>query len=91
MRPAWMTLAAGALLMIVAVSGFVVVPQHKPTYSNIPPPAGSNFPVPWTTSTYDIAQIITWADLIVGLILVLVGLILTWRRSAVNQTPTAES
>jgi hypothetical protein len=33
----------------------------------------------------DVGRIITWVDLIVGLILVLVGLILIWRRSVTHQ------
>jgi uncharacterized membrane protein len=91
MRGAWVTLAAGAVLLIIAVTGFVVVPQHAPTYSDVPPPLGSHYPAPWSTGVYDAGRIITWADLIVGLILVLVGLILTWRRSVTHQTPQGAS
>ena len=49
-------------------------PQHKPAYAAIPPPPETHYPAPWSTTTYDVAKIITWANLIVGLILVLVGL-----------------
>jgi ABC-type Fe3+ transport system permease subunit len=78
-RNVWLMLSAGAMLLIVAVAGFVIVPPHAPTYSDVPEPFGSNYPTPWSTAAYDAARIATWAALIVGLILVLVGLIAAWR------------
>ena len=114
MRGAWATLAAGALLMIVAVTGFVIVPQHRPgsvlvgqvggqgginqalcqadgPSSSYCPHGGHFVPVGWARSLFDLLRIATWACVIAGLILVLVGLILTWRRSSTHQTPTGAS
>lgn len=68
-------IAVGAVLMVGAAAGFVIVPEHKPrptgwgTYLLDPTGAG------WSRSLYDGLRIGTWALLIVGALLVAVGLI----------------
>ncbi len=75
----------GAVLLVAAAAGFVIVPEHKPvtkyvdlsTGSLCTPTAGctkvhTGFA---TQSTYDIARIGTWACLILGLLIVAAGLI----------------
>jgi len=71
--------ALGAVLLIAAVVGFVIVPEHKPhTVTSV---AGgfeclSNCTtVGWSQTMYDVALIATWAVLIVGALLVVMGLI----------------
>lgn len=85
-RGAWVSLTAGALLLIAAVAGFVIAGGHRPVYtSGLEVCEGTNSGGRcggWTTTPYDVVRIATWACLIVGLILVLVGLIRTWRSAS---------
>ena len=75
------------VLSIAGVAGMVVVPEHAPSLSSpssIPIPGTTNtvngFGLPtvvggWSQTVYDIARVGTWALLIVGAILVVMGLI----------------
>jgi hypothetical protein len=78
-------LVVGVLLLIVAVAGFVITPQHAPD-------ACGQFSFcdisVWSQSTYDAARIGTWAALIVGAVLVLLGLIRAAQR---GQSPPPPS
>ena len=86
-----MTISLGALLLIAAVAGFVIVPEHMPniTYTDprfpsaaCGPPSIAIQPQGCTTirsgvshTVSDGLRIATWAVLIVGVLLVTVGLI----------------
>ncbi len=68
--------AVGAVLLIGAVAGFVIVPQHAPQsvcggWGALGGPQCAG----WSRSAYDAARIATWALLIVGALLVAMGLI----------------
>lgn len=84
MRRTILLLTIGVVLLLGAVTGFIIVPEHAP-YSG---PSGVTFnPSPdevlhgggWSQTAYDLARIGTWALLIVGLISVIVGLLTYWR------------
>lgn len=103
----WGILSAGAVLLIAAAAGFIVVPEHAPASRLVgyrpadggqmdqalcqaEGPAsgackgyhpGHDVAVGLSRTAYDVLRVGTWACVIVGLILVLVGLITTWRRS----------
>lgn len=75
------TIIIGTLLLIAAVAGFVIVPEHKPQFvcggfgaEGGPQCAG------WSRTAYDAARIGSWALLILGGLLVVVGLINYARR-----------
>jgi hypothetical protein len=104
MRRSSVTTALGALLLIAAVAGFVIVPEHKPniTYADPGiPSAACGPPIPGiyqasgctairsgvSHTLYDGLRIATWAVLIVGVLLVVVGLINYARRAPETQTP----
>lgn len=77
--------ATGAALLIAAVVGFVVVPENAPRSvcggfgeATGPQCAG------WSRTAYDVAKIATWALLIVGALIVLMGLI-RYARPGVGQ------
>jgi hypothetical protein len=88
MRKGIGTIAAGAVLLIAAVAGFVVVPEQKPGWKYVPPIGvsscqadGLGGPTSCKTVTtgvsrpvYDTMRIATWALLIVGTLTVAVGL-----------------
>lgn len=70
----------GAVLLIAAVAGFVIVPGHAPGLSSDMSCAGWS-PAPprchtgWSQMAYDVARIATWTLAIVGALLVVMGLI----------------
>lgn len=85
-RRTGLILGVGALMLIGAVAGFIIVPEYKPV------PAGTPFDFRGYTLTsqvaiglsqtaYDALRITTWALVIVGVIVVLVGVIRYWRAS----------
>jgi disulfide bond formation protein DsbB len=88
-----LTLIVGALLLIGAAAGFVVVPEHHPlsiadTCSNswwgTPCPAGIVPAGPTShlsRTAYDALRMTTWAFLIVGAVLVAAGLVSYARRA----------
>jgi hypothetical protein len=67
----------GALLLVGAAAGLVIVPEHKPglTCPNGLQGCLNLVPSGWSHSAYDAARIGTWALLIVGTILLVIGLI----------------
>jgi hypothetical protein len=67
-----MLMALGAVLLVGAATGFVIVPEHKPQFScgGWGGPCGG-----WSRPAYDAARIGTWALLIVGALLVVIGII----------------
>jgi hypothetical protein len=83
MRRSAVAISLGALLLIAAVAGFVIVPEHKP----VPATCGQGGPTVGCFSggsysssglsqtVYDGLRIAAWAVLIVGGLLVTVGLI----------------
>jgi hypothetical protein len=82
-RKAGVPIVVGTLLLIAAVAGFVIVPQHKPAVVGGQEwggylLGGSN--VGWSRTAYDAARIGTWALLIVAVLLLTVGLISYARR-----------
>jgi hypothetical protein len=102
MRRSVLIITLGALLLIAAVAGFVVVPEHSPGLGSVQVPTHSSrcpsgfYPtlggapglescpqdvvtgLPQTS--YDALRIATWAVLIVGVLLVIVGLVSFARR-----------
>ena len=74
---------AGAVLLIAAVVGFILVPEHKPAirdtydclndYTFRPLPASCLAGL--SRTAYDAARIGTWAAVVVGTLLVVMGLI----------------
>jgi hypothetical protein len=73
-------LISGLTLVIVAVAGLVITPEHAPSFSCGKTVEGvcwgfSSTTTGWPQTTYDAARIATWAALIVGAVLVLLGLI----------------
>lgn len=96
-----LALVFGVLLLIGAVAGFVIVPEHQPGTEVIAGPpsdyrtgdACANYTpqdqcepretirVGFTRTEYDGARIGTWAALIIGGVLVLLGLIRFAQRS----------
>jgi hypothetical protein len=72
-----LTIALGAVLLIVAVARFVIVPEHAP----VPPQCvrGQACLTGDDPASYvahgDVLRIATWAALIVGVLAVIVGLI----------------
>lgn len=87
-RPA-ISIGIGTVFMVGAVSGFIIVPEHKPTVisGDVVIPGGGDVPgalpdrlVGWSRTLYDALHITTWALLIVGALLVTVGLISYARR-----------
>ena len=82
-RPA-IPISVGAVLLIGAVAGFVVVPEHRPP---APTDACAGFvggpcPGAWRLSqtAFDLLRVSTWAVLSVGALLGAVGLINYSRR-----------
>jgi hypothetical protein len=82
MRRSAVTISLGALLLIAAVAGFVIVPEHKPVPATCGqgsavgcPIGGSYLPSGLSQTVYDVLRVATWAVLIVGVLLVIVGLI----------------
>ena len=69
--------ATGAALLIAAVAGFVVVPEHAPQFvcGGFGEVTSSDQCAGWSRTAYDVAKIATWALLIVGALLVVMGLI----------------
>lgn len=80
--------AVGAVLLVGAVAGFIVVPEHKPgSYvarqgPTLPLECATGGGVPancvaagLSRTAYDALRIVTWALLIVGGLLVAMGLI----------------
>jgi hypothetical protein len=84
MRRAIVLIALGAVLLIGAAAGFVIVPEHKPQHGEAVVPGwggtGVYFHTGWSQTVYDAARIATWALLIVGTLLVVVVLINYARR-----------
>jgi hypothetical protein len=77
------TLAIGAVLLIAATAGFVGVPEHAPMASFNGTPCAPNAGCPHTgfsQTVYDLLRITTWALVVGGAILVIVGLINYARR-----------
>jgi hypothetical protein len=79
-----LTLVVGVLLVIAAVAGFIIVPEHVPTTTSLGACPGTiPSPGPCRTvhtgfasqSVYDAARIGTWAALIIGSVLIVLGLI----------------
>ena len=68
--------ATGAALLIAAVAGFVVVPEHAPQFvcAGFGEPTGNQC-AGWSRTAYDVARIATWALAIVGALLATMGLI----------------
>jgi hypothetical protein len=78
---------AGAALLVAAVAGFVIVPEHRPQVVGGRDLAGVMFggaTVGWSRTVYDAARIATWALLIVGVLLAAVALINYARRPVVR-------
>ena len=82
-RPAGL-IALGAVFLIAAVVGFVVVPEHAPQFFDEPSGCIGAFchlvNLGWSRTLYDALRIATWAVLIVGVLVVIVGLIGYARR-----------
>jgi hypothetical protein len=92
-RTGILTISCGAVLLIAGVAGLVIVPEHAPSVISadsivIPGTTkrlagfGRTVVGGWSRSVYDLARIATWALLIIGAILVVMGLIRYARRSA---------
>jgi hypothetical protein len=82
-RRSAVTLTTGTVLLLGAVAGFVIVPEHKPAVIGGSQWGGyllGGTSVGWSHTAYDAARIGTWALLIVGAILIAVGLISYARR-----------
>ena len=86
-----LTLVVGVVLLIAAVAGFVIVPEHGPGSTAgadvVIPGTNTSVPAPgpvvvygWSQTVYDAARIGTRAALIVGAVLVVLGLIRFARR-----------
>jgi hypothetical protein len=88
--------AIGAALLVAAVAGFVVVPEHKPIPPQCahgqdylcpePTPPGAYVAHGLSKGAYDALRIGTWALVILGVIVVGLGLSVTrglgrWRAS----------
>ena len=68
--------ATGAALLIAAVVGFVVVPEHAPRFvCGGFGEATGNQCAGWSRTAYDVASIATWALSIVGALMATMGLI----------------
>lgn len=67
----------GAVLLIAAVVGFIVVPEHAPQFvcGGFGNPELGGQCAGWSRTTYDVARIATWALLVVGALVVVTGLI----------------
>ena len=76
MRKGVGAVAVGAVVLIAAVAGFVIVPDHAPQFicAGFGAVTGNQC-AGWPRSTYDGARIATWALAIVGALLVAMGLI----------------
>lgn len=86
---------AAIALLVAAVAGFIIVPEHAPVIggSSSVDPFGnlkqslsdSSAPTPpgppWSQTLYDVARIGTWAALIIGVLLAATTLIVLARRS----------
>jgi hypothetical protein len=84
MRRTVVMIALGVLLVVGAVAGFVILPEHRTL-----PPHGhwwdaSYFPGrPGLQHTlYDVLRILTWSFLVTGTVIVAVGLLDYGRRPA---------
>jgi hypothetical protein len=86
--PSATAVVVGAILLVAAVVGFVVVPEHTPGTQLVDAQghplagcdpgacAGTNVVhIGWAQTTYDVARVFTWAVLIVGALVVVLGLI----------------
>jgi hypothetical protein len=73
------TIAVGAVLLIAAVVGFVVLPEHQPGCVGSGAYCGY-LASPPSQPLYDALRITTWALLIVGALAVVLGLIRYARR-----------
>jgi hypothetical protein len=80
----WLVLVLGLLLVIGAVVGFVVVPEHKPALVG-----GTDlghglytggFETSWSQTLYDVLRVVTWGLLVVGIVVLVVGLVDYARR-----------
>ncbi len=91
------SIVLGAVLLVAAAAGFIIVPEHRPvtkyvdlsTGSLCTPTAGcTKVHTGFATRTvYDLVRVGTWAALIVGLLIVIVGLINLTRRPRLEATP----
>jgi hypothetical protein len=95
-RAGGVIIALGVLLLIAAVVGFVIVPEHVPMDEQLGQCGGPlTLPYPgpcrivhygFSQTLYDAVKIATWAALIVGAVLVALGLIRFARRGRVTTT-----
>jgi uncharacterized membrane protein HdeD (DUF308 family) len=82
-RSGILTISLGALLLIAAVAGFVIVPEHAPMGSFNGSTCAEYAGCPRTGlshTMYDVLRVATWAALIIGALVVIVGLISYSRR-----------
>lgn len=82
-------LVLGVALLIVAVAGFVIVPEHAPHTSYVLPDGEEclgnceGIHTGWSQTLHDAARIGTRAALIVSIVLVVLGVIRYAQRSRV--------
>jgi hypothetical protein len=82
-RGAVLVVALGAVLLIAAVAGFIVVPEHSPgrvvLYECGDAFSGTRTchrTLPgWSRTAYDVLRVTTWALAIIGVVFVAMGLI----------------
>jgi hypothetical protein len=93
MRRPLVSIAVGAVLLIMAVAGFVIAPEHAPGVEQVGRDQFGNcqaigengntchyIATGLSQTLYDVVRIATWGLLIVGVLLAVVGLIHYGRR-----------
>jgi hypothetical protein len=70
----------GATLAVAGIAGFIAAGAHHPLRCPgcVPPPFSSSEPSRLSTTAYDLLRIGSWALVIFGALLVLIGLMRLW-------------